>query len=315
MGRKVSLLAPGGSMEMAEAALKAGADAVYVGSKGWSRRTIDYELSDEGIQQVSSMAQEMGREVRVALNTNFSPLEMEMFKEKVDMFSRWGIKSIILTDPGAMRLVKSLHPEMEIHVSAGANSINLEDLSFYRDIGVKMVVAPCNLTVEEISEIKRYIDIGVEVFLHSNTCFTYLGKCLMSSYFRYDWHFDEAGKNHFWGSPNRGGYCHRVCKASWELEGVGGASMKNDMFLTFHNLPAYIEAGVDCLKIQGREYSVDLIYEIVTFYRLLTDELVRRGKEVDMVAYLGQLQELIKKRDTQRNKRTMMVLREAPVTV
>jgi len=310
MKNKISLLAPGGNIEMVEAVFRAGADAVYVGCKGWSRRTADYELTDEEIKKANLIAKEAGKEIRVALNTNFSPFEMEMFKQKVNMFAQWGIDGLILTDPGAMRWVSANYPELEIHASAGANAINLEDLSFYQDIGVKMVVAPCNLTYDEISQIKKYVDIGIEVFLHSNTCFTYLGKCLMSSYFRYEWHFDDTGKNHFWGSPNRGGYCHRICKASWKLDETEDVTLRNDMFLVFHNLPDYIEAGVDCLKIQGREYSTDLIYEIVSFYRSLTDELVRRGKEVEMAAYLAQLKELTKKRDAQRTKRTANVLKE-----
>ncbi len=310
MENKVSLLAPGGSPEMAQAAFLAGADAVYVGALGWSRRTARYELPDQDIGAINQLAKEMGKGVRVALNTNFSPLEMDLFLKKVERFAQWGVHGLILTDPGAMFLVKESFPQLEVHVSAGANAINLEDLRFYREIGVDMVVAPCNLTVEEITEIKRYVDVGIEVFLHSNTCFTYLGKCLMSSYFRYQWHRDQEGKNHFWGSPNRGGYCHRVCKAQWSMEKGDPVLLKNDMFLAFSNIPRYLEAGVDCLKIQGREYSIDLISDIVSFYRSLLDELTQQGKEVDMAAYLTQLEEISMKRDAQRNSRTHTVLQE-----
>ena len=310
MRRGVSLLAPGGSLDMARAVFAAGADAVYVGARGWSRRTVQYELSDDEIREINRLAQGLGKEVRVALNTNFSPTEMDLFMVKMERFSSWGIKGLILTDPGAMYLVKAHFPDMEVHVSAGANAINMEDLRFYKEIGVDMVVAPCNLTVEEIADIKRHVDVGVEVFLHSNTCFTYLGKCLMSSYFRYQWHWDEAGKNHFWGSPNRGGYCHRVCKARWSLEDGRDVHLRNEMFLAFSNLPYYLEAGVDCLKIQGREYTPNLIGEIVAFYRTLLDDLLLRGREVDMTAYLTQLHQLSRKRDAQRNRRTFTVLQE-----
>ena len=310
MKRGVSLLAPGGSLEMAQTVFAAGADAVYVGARGWSRRTAQYELLDEEIREINELALDLGKEVRVALNTNFSPMEMDLFAHKMERFASWGIRGLILTDPGAMFLVKNRFPQMEVHVSAGANAINEEDLRFYREIGVDMVVAPCNLTVEEIAEIKSHVDVGVEVFLHSNTCFTYLGKCLMSSYFRYQWHFDQEGKNHFWGSPNRGGYCHRICKARWSLADGRDAHMRNDMFLAFAHLPDYLEAGVDCLKIQGREYTPDLIGEIVAFYRNLLDDLLLRGKAVDMTAYLAQLHLLSKKRDAQRDRRTFTVLQE-----
>jgi putative protease len=310
MNPNVTLLAPGGNLEMAKAVLSAGADAVYVGAKGWSRRTSSYELSDSEIQEVSNFSQQMGKELRVALNTNFSSLEMKMFIEKVEKLVDWQVKGLILTDPGAMYVVKERYPQIEVHVSAGANAVNIEDLSFYKDLGVKMVVAPCNLTVEEIAEIKRYVDVGIEVFLHSNTCFTYLGKCLMSSYFYHQWLYDEKNKNHFLGSPNRGGHCNRICKAHWILEDGSETHMKNDMFMAFSNLPAYLKAGVDCLKIQGREYSVDLIAKIVAFYRLLLDDLISRGEEADLTAYWAQLQALSRTRDEQRKNRTFDLLKE-----
>ncbi len=304
------LLAPGGSLEMARQAFVNGADSVYVGAKGWSRRTVEYELEDHEIAAIVELAGSMGKGVRVAMNTLFSTGELSLFLEKVKTFESIGVEGLILTDAGAMALCKEVSPNLEVHVSAGANAINNEDLLFYKEIGVDMVVAPCNITVEELAQMKREVDVGLEVFLHSNTCFTYLGKCLMSSYFRYSSHLDEMGKDHYWGSPNRGGYCHRVCKARWHL-GSELAEMRNEMFLALDDLPAYVEAGVDCLKIQGREYDPALIGEIVALYSLIL-ESVAGGDFASMLPHFRErIEELSLRRDRERNSRTSRVLEEA----
>ena len=310
---KVYLLAPGGSVEMAEIAFKNGADAVYVGLYGWSRRTKEYELKMEGIKDVVDVAKTSGKEVRVALNTAFSSTEYPLFERVIGDMKDIGVKGVILNDAGAVRKVKAIAPEMEVHISAGMNAINIEDIRFYKGMGADMVVAPCNLTPEEVREFKKHVDVGIEIFLHSNTCFTYLGKCLMSSYFNYEWVFDEFGKNHFHGSPNRGGYCHRICKSKWYSE-EREVVMRNEMFLAFDKLADWVDAGVDCFKIQGREYNPQLIGEIVAFYREVLDRIKEKGKLENRDYYLAKLKELSEKRDRERELRTRKVLLEVEAT-
>ncbi len=316
--RKVDILAPGGNIEMAQACFEAGADAVYVGLYGWSRRTKEYELKLEQIERITNEAQKHGAQVRVAINSAFSPLEYQMFRENIAKLKEIGVAGIIINDVGAIPTIKEIAPEMEVHVSAGMNAVNIGDMWFYRELGADMVVMPCNLTPEEVREIKKHVPIGVEVFLHSNTCFTYLGKCLFSSYVKHSWVFDEYGKNHFHGSPNRGGYCHRICKANWKHNDVK-VELRNDMFLAFDNLEEWIEAGVNCLKIQGREYKPSLIAEIVAFYREVIDTILEKGYLPNKEGYRHRLEELGRIRDSERSRRTCTVLaevaEEAPIAV
>ena len=316
--RKVSLLAPGGSLEMAKASFNAGADAVYVGLYGWSRRTKEYELKIEDIAAICQEAQTQNKEVRVALNTAFSSLEYPKFRKTVQILKDIGVNGLIINDIGAIGVIKGIASDMEVHISAGMNAVNIEDMWFYRELGADMIVMPCNLTPEEVREIKKHVPVGVEVFLHSNTCFTYLGKCMMSSYVKHSWVFDEFGKNHFHGSPNRGGYCHRICKANWKWDGKK-VELRNDMFLAFDNLEDWIDAGVDCLKIQGREYNPSLIAEIVSFYREVIDRIVELGYLPNKETYKRRLEKISELRDRERNKRTCTVLKEvaeeAPIAV
>ncbi len=315
---RVSLLGPGGSIEMARACFDAGADAVYVGLYGWSRRTKEYELKLEQIEEIAGEAQRRNKQVRVAINSAFSSFEYPMFKECISRLSRMGVHGVIINDVGAIPVIKEIAPEMEVHVSAGMNAVNTEDMWFYRELGADMVVLPCNLTPEEARQIKEQVPVGIEVFLHSNTCFTYLGKCLFSSYVKHQWVYDESGKNHFHGSPNRGGYCHRICKANWKWEGKK-VILRNDMFLAFENLEEWIAAGVDCLKIQGREYNPGLISKIVSFYREVIDTIVEKGYLPNKDTYRKRLEEISKVRDAERNRRTCTVLKEveeeAPIAV
>lgn len=308
--KKVELLAPGGSKDMAIMAFENGADSVYVGLAGWSRRTREYELTFDEIAEIVKVADRFGKVVRVAMNTAFSSFEYPLFVSAVKKLFDIGVRDLILNDVGAVIVTKNISPYIRVHLSAGINSVNYMDAKFYKDLGVDMIVMPCNLKPEEVREIKNHVPIGVEIFLHSNTCFTYLGKCLFSSYFRYEWVFDEFGKNHFWGSPNRGGYCHRICKANWSWDSIP-VHLRNDMFLVFEELDTWLEVGVDCLKIQGREYNPELIGRIVAFYRDYVRDLLEKGKEgTDMEYYRNEWIKLNEMRDRERAKRTVRVLQE-----
>ncbi|MGC8914593.1 MAG: peptidase U32 family protein [Thermosulfidibacteraceae bacterium] len=307
--RRIEILAPGGNIEMARLAFMNGANSVYVGLAGWSRRTREYELTFDEIREIVEIADKYGKTVRVAMNTNFSSLEYPIFVSAIRKLREIGVSALILNEVGACVVAKEEVPDLEVHLSAGSNAINFEDATFYRSIGVDMIVMPCNLRPEEVKEIKERAKVKVEVFLHSNTCFTYLGKCIFSSYFRYDWVYDEWNKNLFLGSPNRGGYCHRICKAKWSYDGKA-VTLRNDMFLVFEELAMWVKAGVDCFKIQGREYNPRIIGEIVAFYRDIIGDILRNDRDFDLSKYTERWLSLNRERELEREKRTIKVLRE-----
>src|SRR5450756_3214156 len=106
-----------------------------------------------------------------------------------------------------------------LHASIGANILNNEDVKFYRSIGVSEVVADTKLTLGELTSRKADadIDVGIEILIHANKCYTYLGKCWMSPYIRMERTTDDFGKDLFGGSPNRGGLDYRDCLEQWEV--------------------------------------------------------------------------------------------------
>jgi len=206
---KTELLAPGGSYEMARAAYDAGADSVYVGPTGWSRRRAHYELPDEDIAKTIDYAHQHGKLLRIAMNTLPSSWEVSPGLKKVEQFIKMGADGFILTDPGFIYQVHSHFPEVEIHASVGCSAMNSEEFRFYSDMGVDVITVPCELKIEELRQLQEDNACGIEILIHANRDFTYLGRCTMSSYFKYRWVKDKDGKNQFYGSPNISRICPR----------------------------------------------------------------------------------------------------------
>lgn len=225
-----------------------------------------------------------------------------------------------MTDVGAIAQVHRRFPDLVLHASIGANILNNEDVKFYRSIGVSQVVADTKLTLGELTSRKADadIDVGIEILIHANKCYTYLGKCWMSPYIRLERTTDDFGKDLFCGSPNRGGLDYRVCLEQWEL--LDGKALlepvitlKNAAFFFLDDIPALIDLGVHCLKIQGREYPVPLVASIVRFYRELIDTYLAKpaGQPFDLTPWRSRLEAIQAERDSKRSGMTLALLNEA----
>ena len=311
----VELLGPGGSLEMVEAVFRAGADSVYTGVLGWSRRSKKYEMNDEELRKAVKIAHEYGGMLRAAINTMPKSGEGEMYVDKLDTLYSMDIDAVILNDIGLMKITRERYPDLKIVASIGASILNKEEAMLYRTAGADMFVADCKMSLDEMVEIKKYTGLGVEVLVHANTDFTYLGRCWMSSYKSLKYETIDA-KAYYIGSPNRGGVCFRPCLLNWKLCGervyTSDFKLPNDMFLMLDEVPEMIDRGVDCLKIQGREYSVSLIHDLVRLYRNFVDEYMERGG-VDLEAYRTELDAIAEKRDSERLRRTLELMRAARV--
>ena len=312
----VELLAPAGSIEMVEATVANGANALYVGPKGWSRRRDAYELSDEALREAVRIAHARGVKVRAAVNTHPTSQELPRLLRRMEVWVRDGIDGVILSDVGVMAAVHRAFPDLTIHASIGANILNDEDICFYREIGVRQVVADTKLSLKELRS-RREIEVGVEVLIHANKCYTYLGKCWMSPYHRLERGQDESGKDLFKGSPNRGGLDYRVCLEAWSLlrgnhdRWADRVALKNDAFFLLEDVPHLIDMGVHTLKIQGREYAVDLIGRMIKFYRDLIDTYSVDPHDFDLGPWKARLAQIQAQRDLERAKGTLDLFQEA----
>ncbi len=281
------LMAPGGTLQMAAGALDHGADSVYVGPHGWSRRPASDELSDAEIRELIEHGRSGGKDVRIAINVMPAPDEIGCFLDKVGRYAAWGAGGVMLCDPGCIRLVRERVPGIEIHVSVTAGLFNSEDIRVYRQLGADHVVLPYRWGSAEIAEAKGRTGIALEAFLFETPQRSWIcpGRCHASSYFRIDHACDEQGKDHFVGSAGRGGSCHRICQGRWNFRSgtellTGARQLKSSPELLLWELPDYVEVGVSRFKIPGRERSVELVCAITAFYRRALDHVLRGSRDL-----------------------------------
>jgi len=291
------LLAPAGSLEMACVAVDEGADVIYMGPLGFSRRPYESEMSDAAIREATAYARAKGVEARVVLNTFPSPFEYSQFLDKARQFADMGVSGFIVPDVGALPALRRLLPETVLHVSIGSGISNAADADFYRAVGADVIILPYRWGIDEVAAVRRHSDIGLEVFLFETVQTGKIcpGKCIMSSYLRFrDW-LEIEGKDHFYGSANRGAKeCYRVCQTTWEFGVPGETSvelkLRRDARLMLAQLPEFMAAGVSCFKLSGRERPVAMIRDLVRFYRKAIDTVLGGADNLD--SFTDELAEL-----------------------
>ncbi len=284
------LMAPGGSLEMARMALARGADSVYVGPKGWSRRPTSDELEDGEIRELIDEAHAIGRDVRIAVNVMPAPAEVPAFMDKVATYAAWGAGGVMICDPGLMPAVRRAFPGLDIHVSVTAGVFNIEDVRFYDELGADYVVLPYRWGVAEAAEIRAGCPMKLEAFLFQNPHRGRIcpGRCYSSSYFHVK-HLTEGNKEHYLGSASRGGACFRICRSKWALHAGGdlraeAPRLKSSPELVLWEVPEFVAMGVERFKIPGRERSTALIGTIVGFYRRVVDSVLAGQHDVSAFA-------------------------------
>jgi len=291
------LMAPGGTLDMALNAFKHGADSVFVGPKGWSRRPASDELTDAEIEELLRQANQLGKDVRIAINVMPAPSEVDAFMAKIEPYAEWGAGGVMVCDPGLIPLVRKRFPKMEIHVSVTAGVFNTEDINFYDELGADYIVLPYRWGVAEAEEIRRASPMKLEAFMFQSSHRGRIcpGRCYSSSYFHVKHFRDEDNKDHFVGSASRGGSCYRICRVEWSLKAGDyqhpeAPTLKGSPELLLWELPEYVAMGVERFKIPGRERSPELVGDIVGFYRRALDHVL--AGNTHMCAYSQEWQDL-----------------------
>jgi putative protease len=275
--RHVLILAPAGSPDVAASAFEAGADAVYVGLKGWSRGGARGELDGEQLRKCIELGLKLGKKIQLALNIIPKPRERKRLLNELGGLAERGLHAVIVNDVGALCDIRRELPELAITVSVGCGALNADDVLFYQDLGASAVVLPGYLEPGEIAAIKAKSSIAIELMLHMVEEFIQLGKCWMPSYLRFAEVQRPDETIRLGGSVKRGGVgsCFRICQQPWILlrDGVEVDSrvLPSRQISRLVELGKLLEAGVDVIKIQGRSLSADMVGAITSRYRSALD--------------------------------------------
>lgn len=282
------LLAPAGSLEAVSAALDAGADAVYVGLKGWSRGGARRELDWDELAAAQREVASAGRKLQVAVNTIPKPRERAELFERIPALLDLDIDEVIVNDIGTLVELREQFPDLLLTASIGCGAQTVADVAFFRDLGAHAVVLPGTVSPAEMREIRTVRGISVEIMVHMVEEFVLLGKCWMPSYVHLKptpLGVADAGDTpegalsglRQTGSMKRGGVgaCFRICQQPWELYDSGrlrdSRLFPSRQISRMAEVRAYAEAGADVLKLQGRSLPVELLAPLVRRYREAID--------------------------------------------
>lgn len=251
------ILAPCGSYDILVAAVKAGADACYIGGSRFGARAYAGNLDTDSIVKAIDYAHLHGVKLYLTVNTLFKNTEIKELKNYLLPYYEAGIDAVIVQDLGAFSLIKHIFPDMNIHCSTQMNINSVYGAELMKKHGATRVVTAREMTLEEIRAIKENVDIEVETFVHGAMCYSYSGQCLLSS---------VAGER----SGNRG-RCAQPCRKCYDDSYI--LSMK-DMCAILH-LPDIIEAGIDSLKIEGRMKNEYYVASAVNAYKEMRDDYLQ----------------------------------------
>lgn len=261
------LLCPAGSPEALDAALKGGADAVYLGGTQFNARMSAGNFDRNALASAVESCHERGVRMYVTLNTLIYDRQFKEAMNFVEYLYKIGADALILADLGLASFIHKEFPDLRLHASTQCSGHNVAAAEFLYSRGFSRMVCARELKKEDIAFLSKNSPIEIEAFVHGALCVSASGQCLMSSII--------GGR-----SGNRG-ECAQPCRLPYN--GKYPLSLK-DNCLAKH-VTELIEMGVGALKIEGRMKSPDYVYSAVSLYRQLLDE--QRNAKDSEVAHLS----------------------------
>lgn len=269
--KNVELLAPAGNMECLHAAVKAGADAVYLGAGHFNARRGADNFSLENLAEACDYAHLRGVKIYLTLNTVVLPSELPDALELARQAYRCGVDAFIVQDIGISIELSRIMPDVEVHVSTQMNIHDEDGLRAAAALGATRVTLARELSLAEIArlhELAKELGVELESFAHGALCICYSGQCFMSSL--------VGGR-----SANRG-RCAQACRLPYELhnralrktlDAPGEHLLSPKDLCTANLIPELLHAGVASLKIEGRMKSPEYVQAVVGVYRAVIDRV------------------------------------------
>lgn len=244
------ILAPAGSLEALKAAVRCGANAVYLGGKAFNARRNASNFSDEELAEAVAYCHARSVKVYLTLNTLVADGEIENVYEAVKSACNACVDALILQDLGLAAIVRRVSPTMPIHASTQMSVHSIEGIRVLEKLGFSRAVLPRELSEKEIAAISSKTDMELECFVHGALCMCVSGQCLMSSVL--------GGR-----SGNRG-LCAQPCRLPFGINGKGGNNLSLKDLSLVEELGRLADAGVCSFKIEGRMKRPEYVAAAVT---------------------------------------------------
>jgi peptidase U32 len=250
----MNIVAPAGNYEKLEAAIKAGANEVYFGLKGFGARRNNQNLNIQEILDGIDYAHLRGVKTLLTLNTIMKDVEIDSAYYNISRIYEHGIDAVIVQDLGFVKFLKENFPELTIHGSTQMTVANHVEANKLKELGLSRVVLARELSFEEIKSIREKTNIELEIFVSGSLCIAYSGNCYISSFI--------GGR-----SGNRG-LCAYSCRKKFQDEEGNKAYFlsPNDQLLQTEEINKLKEIGIDAIKVEGRKKSNEYVYETVSYY-------------------------------------------------
>ena len=246
------ILAPAGTAAAVTAAVRCGADAVYLGAKNFNARRNAENFDEESLASTVQFCHERGTKVFVTVNTLVRDAELPALEATADEIAQSGADAVIIQDMAVAELFARRYPDLPRHASTQTAVHDLDGARFLEDMGFKTVVLARELTLREMETICSHISARAEAFVHGAHCMSVSGMCYLSAML--------GGR-----SGNRG-LCAQPCRLDWQCGGEGWALSLKDMSLLSH-VREMERAGVGILKIEGRMKRPEYVAAAVTACR------------------------------------------------
>ena len=282
--RKIELLSPAGDMERLRMAVLYGADAVYLAGTAFGMRAFAGNFTPEELPKAVEFAHKHGVKVHITVNTMPRNEEIAQLPAYLEQLQDAGVDALIVADLGAFTMAGKYAPNCARHISTQQSIANYACAAAWHDLGAQRVVLARELTLEEIAEIRAKTpkSLEIETFGHGAMCVSYSGRCLLSNYMT--------------GRDSNRGACAQPCRYQYALmeekrpgeyfpvfEDEKGTYILNSKDMcTIDHLQALTDAGIDCIKIEGRAKSAYYAAVVTGAYRHAIDDIAA-GRPVDSV--------------------------------
>jgi putative protease len=184
--KQVELLSPAGTIKNMRYALAFGADAVYAGQPRYSLRVRNNDFLADNLAKGIAEAHSQGKKFFLATNVIPHNAKVKTFMADIAPIIAMKPDALIIADPGLIMMTREAWPDMPIHLSVQANTVNYATVKFWQSVGVKRVILSRELSLDEIEDIRQKCpDMELEVFVHGALCIAYSGRCLLSGYFNH----------------------------------------------------------------------------------------------------------------------------------